>query len=59
MTDATMKVQYRPRYVSAIYAPKRGVNHTVPAQFVTLFDDFTVPSCNSLVKYTTRFVAIP
>lgn len=59
MTEAIMKVQYLPKYVSAIYAPKRGVIHTVPTQFVTLFDDFTVPSCNSLVKYNTKFVAIP
>lgn len=38
-----MEVQYRPKYVSAIYAPNIGVIHTVPIQFVTLFDDFTVP----------------
>jgi len=44
MHDATTKVQYRPRYASATYAPTSGIIQTEPAQLLTLFADSTVPS---------------
>lgn len=54
-----VKVQNRPRYVSAIKAPIMGVIQTEPDQLLTFRTDETVSSCSSVVKYTTKFAATP
>lgn len=59
MNEEMVKVQKRPRKVSAMYAPTMGVIHTDPVQLLTLRTDDTVSSRSCVVRYTTRFEATP
>ncbi|WVZ97974.1 hypothetical protein U9M48_043469 [Paspalum notatum var. saurae] len=59
MSEETVKVQNRPRNVSAMYAPAMGVIQTAPVQLLTLRTDGTVASWSCVVRYTTRFDATP
>lgn len=52
-------VQKRPQNASARKAPNRGARNVVPIQLFTFVADFSVPSCNTCVRYVTKFAEIP
>ena len=52
-------VQNRPQKASARKAPNNGAMNVAPIQLFTLVADTSVPSCNTCVRYVTKFAEIP